>query len=131
MQALELIAAVPEGADRVHVEGVLPLAHGGHPLLQPRLVHLLISLLTVVCHTERQYGGHGGQREVNSKVVPDRWCLAHRRGVSSRAWPAPPGSASGRRVVGRWGRRAGTSLTPAAAGCGGTHCGSQALQRRR
>jgi len=62
MQALELVAAVPEGADSVHVEGVLPLAHGGHPLLQPRLVHLLVGLLTVVWLTERQYGDGGLER---------------------------------------------------------------------
>lgn len=48
----------------------------------------------------------------------------------SRTWPVLPGRARGRRGVLPRGRGEGTSLTPAAAGCGGTHCGWQALWRR-
>lgn len=43
-------------------------------------------------------------------------------------WPVPHGRAHERHGVVHLGRMEETSLTLAAAGCGDTHCGSQALQ---
>lgn len=48
MQSLKLVAAVSEGSHSVHVEGVLPLADGGDPLLQLGLADLLIGPPAVV-----------------------------------------------------------------------------------
>lgn len=48
METFELIAPVPEGAHRVHVEGVLPLADGGEALLHLGHVDLLVRLSAVI-----------------------------------------------------------------------------------
>lgn len=49
MQSFKFIPAVSESSHSVNVEGVLSLADGGDPLLEPGDVNLLIGLLTVVC----------------------------------------------------------------------------------
>ena len=56
METLELIAPVPEGAHRVHIEGVLPLADGGEALLHPGHVDLLVGLPAVICSTIESRG---------------------------------------------------------------------------
>lgn len=48
MKSFELITPVPEGSDRVDVEGVLPLTDGGEALLQAGDSCLLVGLLAVI-----------------------------------------------------------------------------------
>lgn len=49
VQSFKLVPAVSESSHGVNVEGVLSLADGGDPLLEPGDANLFIGLLTVVC----------------------------------------------------------------------------------
>lgn len=48
VEPFELVAPVPEGAHRVHVERVLPLADGGEAFLHLGHVDLLVRLPAVI-----------------------------------------------------------------------------------
>lgn len=54
---------------------------------------------------------------------------SHQRDVSFRDEPAPLGQAHERPVGGHWGREEGTSRTPTAVVCDGTHYDSPALYK--